>query len=65
MQSASSGFSQDQDDYDVDRSRTHTLENVLEYLEAEIGEETLMQCYPVLIEIGPKMFQDDSGELMQ
>lgn len=36
----------------------HSIENVREFLESEIGEQLLLQVYPVLLDIGDDVFYD-------
>ena len=38
----------------------HSIENVREYLESEIGEEKLLKVYPRLLDIGDDIFVEDN-----
>jgi hypothetical protein len=42
----------------MQESRMHSIENVREFLESEIGEELLLKVYPVLLDIGDDVFFD-------
>jgi hypothetical protein len=37
-------------------SKMHSIENVREFLEKEIGEDTVVQIYPMLLDIGDEIF---------
>ena len=38
----------------------HSIEHVREYLENEIGEETLLKVYPLLFESGDDIFLEEA-----
>ena len=48
----------------MQESRMHSIENVREFLESEIGEELLLKVYPVLLDIGDDVFFDQNTELL-
>jgi hypothetical protein len=43
----------------------HSIENVREYLEEELGDKLLMRLYPRLLDIGDDIFADENLELLQ
>ena len=42
-------------------SKMNSIEHVREYLETEIGEDKVVQIYPILLDIGDQVFQDDAA----
>ena len=42
------------------KQKMHSIENVREYLETEIGEEILLKVYPRLLDVGDDVFQDEN-----
>ncbi len=45
-------------------SKMHSIEHVRELLEREIGEESLMKIYPLLLDIGDDVFYEENTEML-
>lgn len=45
-------------------SKMNSIEHVREFLEAEIGEETLIKVYPLLLDIGDDVFYEENADLL-
>ena len=48
----------------MDESRMHSIENVREYLEKELGEDVVVRVYPMLLNIGDEIFSQDNTDLL-
>ena len=48
-------FGENQEDHEF-ASKMHSIENVREFLEKEIGEDTVVTIYPMLLDIGDEIF---------
>jgi len=44
--------------------RMHSIENVREYLEKELGEDVVVRVYPMLLDIGDEIFSQDNTDLL-
>jgi hypothetical protein len=42
----------------------HSIENVREFLEKEIGEDLVVKVYPMLLDIGDDIFTADNTDLL-
>lgn len=50
---------------DPSASRMHSIEHIREYLEIQLGEDLLMQVYPLLLELGDEVFRDPETHLVE